>query len=39
MKKYLVQQDLADWEPMLAWLRAKESKEPPLSVTSVPETV
>jgi hypothetical protein len=24
MKRYLVEQDLADWEPMLAWLKAKE---------------
>jgi chromosome partitioning protein len=24
MKHYLVEQDLADWQPMLAWLKAKE---------------
>ena len=24
MKRYLVEQDLADWQPMLAWLKAKE---------------
>jgi hypothetical protein len=33
-----VEQDLADWEPMLAWLRNKEFKEPPQSVSAVPET-
>jgi chromosome partitioning protein len=25
MKKYQVEQDLEDWEPLLAWLRAKET--------------
>jgi chromosome partitioning protein len=24
MKRHLVEQDLADWQPMLAWLKAKE---------------
>jgi hypothetical protein len=24
MKHTLVEQDLADWQPMLAWLKAKE---------------
>ena len=24
MKRYLVEQDLEDWQPMLAWLKAKE---------------
>jgi hypothetical protein len=24
MKLYAVEQDLADWQPMLAWLKAKE---------------
>jgi hypothetical protein len=24
MKRYLVEQDLADWEPLVAWLKAKE---------------
>src|SRR5712671_7733213 len=24
MKRYTVEQDLADWQPMLAWLKAKE---------------
>jgi chromosome partitioning protein len=24
MKRQVVEQDLADWEPMLAWLKAKE---------------
>ena len=33
MKKYQVEQDLADWEPLLAWLRAKEASDPPRSVT------
>jgi chromosome partitioning protein len=25
MKRHLVEQDLADWQPMLAWLKAKET--------------
>ena len=24
MKRHVVEQDLADWQPMLAWLKAKE---------------
>jgi hypothetical protein len=24
MKRPVVEQDVADWEPMLAWLKAKE---------------
>jgi chromosome partitioning protein len=24
MKRYAVEQDLADWQPLLAWLQAKE---------------
>ena len=24
MKRYMVEQDLCDWQPMLAWLKAKE---------------
>jgi hypothetical protein len=26
MKRYAVEQDLEDWQPMLAWLKAKEDK-------------
>src|ERR1700676_2339414 len=29
MKKHLVEQDLEDWQPMLAWLKAKESAAKP----------
>jgi hypothetical protein len=25
MKRYVVEQDLADWQPMLQWLKAKEA--------------
>ena len=38
MKRNLVEQDLADWEPLLAWLRAKESIAAPQSATPLPET-
>lgn len=38
MKKYLVEQDLEDWEPLLAWLRAKEGSAPPQSLNPLPET-
>ncbi|MEA3152326.1 MAG: chromosome partitioning protein [Gammaproteobacteria bacterium] len=38
MKRNLVEQDLEDWEPMLAWLRAKETADPPQSVNPLPET-
>jgi chromosome partitioning protein len=38
MKRYQVEQDLEDWKPMLAWLRAKETTESPLAVNPVPET-
>lgn len=29
MKRYVVEQDLEDWRPMLAWLKAKESAAQP----------
>jgi chromosome partitioning protein len=29
MKRYLVEQDLEDWQPMLAWLKAKEGARSP----------
>lgn len=29
MKRYVVEQDLEDWQPMLAWLKAKESAAQP----------
>jgi chromosome partitioning protein len=38
MKRNLVEQDLEDWEPMLAWLRAKELADPPQSRNPLPET-
>jgi chromosome partitioning protein len=38
MKKQLVEQDLADWEPLLGWLRAKEASEPPRNVNPLQET-
>jgi len=38
MKKHLVEQDLEDWEPLLAWLRAKEAAvAAPPDMTSLPE--
>lgn len=36
MKRSLVEQDLADWEPLLGWLRAKETL-PPLCIDELPE--
>ncbi|MGO8857541.1 MAG: AAA family ATPase [Steroidobacteraceae bacterium] len=38
MKKHLVEQDLMDWEPLLAWLRAKEASGPAQSVNPLQET-
>ena len=38
MKRYLVEQDLEDWQPMLEWLRAKEAADPPQSLSAMPET-
>jgi|SRR5450631_1323659 chromosome partitioning protein len=38
MKKHLVEQDLLDWEPLLAWLRAKEASDPSQSVKPLQET-
>jgi len=39
MKPYLVEQDLADWQPMLAWLKAKEDLwSPSAGMTPLPET-
>jgi chromosome partitioning protein len=38
MKRHLVEQDLADWEPLVAWLKAKESSGPARSVNPLPET-
>jgi chromosome partitioning protein len=29
MKRYVVAQDLEDWKPMLAWLKAKETARQP----------
>ena len=37
MKRYVVEQDLADWQPMLAWLKAKERPaQPDESLQPVP---
>ncbi len=38
MKKHLVEHDLVDWEPLLAWLRAKEASSPSQSVNPLQET-
>ena len=38
MKKYLVDQDLDDWMPLLAWLRAKEAAGPPRNLDTLQET-
>ena len=39
MKKHLVDQDLEDWQPMLAWLKAKEdSVRPSEGINPLPET-
>lgn len=38
MKRYTVEQDLVDWEPMLAWLHAKEASGPSQRLNQVPET-
>ena len=38
MKRNLVQQDLADWDPMLRWLRAKEVSGTPHDLDQLPET-
>jgi chromosome partitioning protein len=39
MRRYVVEQDLADWEPMLAWLKAKEgARRPSEGINPLPET-
>jgi len=38
MKRYQVEQDLQDWEPLLAWLRAKETALGPPNLAPVHET-
>jgi chromosome partitioning protein len=38
MKRHLVEQDLADWEPLLGWLRAKEESASPQSIDPLQET-
>ena len=40
MKRYVVEQDLEDWQPMLAWLKAKEDKakeDKPADAPAVPD--
>jgi hypothetical protein len=36
MKRYVVEQDLEDWQPMLAWLKAKEDKPKETSAVPIP---
>jgi chromosome partitioning protein len=39
MKRQVVEQDLADWQPMLAWLEAKEGAwRPAAGINPLPET-
>jgi chromosome partitioning protein len=39
MKRHLVAQDLADWEPLLDWLKAKEGiRRPNAGINPLPET-
>jgi chromosome partitioning protein len=39
MKRYAVEQDIADWQPMLAWLKAKEGAwRPSAGINPLPET-
>ena len=39
MKRYAVEQDLGDWQPMLAWLKAKEGVwRPAAGINPLPET-
>ena len=37
MKKQLVEQDLADWDNLIAWLKAKDASEPARSINPLPE--
>jgi hypothetical protein len=38
MKRHQVEQDLADLEPLLAWLRAKETALNPQTADPLPQT-
>jgi chromosome partitioning protein len=39
MKRYVVEQDLEDWQPLLAWLQAKEgARSPGTGFNPLPET-
>jgi hypothetical protein len=38
MKHHLVAQDLADWAPLLEWLKAKEGLAQPTTAGILPET-
>jgi chromosome partitioning protein len=38
MKRYTVEQDLEDWQPMLQWLKAKEAASPIEGINPLPET-
>jgi chromosome partitioning protein len=39
MKRYVVEQDLTDWQPLLAWLKAKEGAwRPSEGINPLPET-
>jgi chromosome partitioning protein len=40
MKRYVVAQDLEDWEPLLAWLKAKDTaRQPDVRVSPPPDIV
>ena len=39
MKRYVVAQDLEDWQPMLAWLKARKAPWRPESTASIPCSV
>src|SRR5580704_17628216 len=38
MKRYVVEQDLEDWQPLLAWLKAKEGAHAVSGINPLPET-
>jgi len=38
MKRHLVEQDVADWQPLLGWLAAKEASSPPQDINPLQET-
>jgi hypothetical protein len=39
MKRYVVERDLADWQPLLAWLKSKEGAwHSSAGINPLPET-